>query len=1143
MTRRARFSSPQSTVSESILVALLAGTLALSGCSGSDGAQGPPGPPGGGEVTETELGKDEDAPGVNVEILSVDGASGANGTFQVGNSISVTFALTKDDGSAWMLSEMTTARMMVSGPSFNYQRVLPRVNDVATASVENADGSFTYTFADPIPATYAAPIGDSPTFGAGDGELTGQALLSGTYTVGGYFSWSYTVEDEPFRDVGNAEKDFLFGGAAALESREVVKQENCNQCHQTLQAHGFGERRDVKLCLLCHTAGSEDGNDPDVAGGTPGTTLSFKVMIHKIHNGEHLPSVLGVATNADGSRNYSATPTPYVITEPPDVTDFSEVAFPVWPNLNVAMPRDLGYSALTSSQKTQEDEIRRGVTDCSKCHGDPDGAGPLTAPAQGAVAYAQPSRQACGACHDDIPWTGPYTANDQTMPAQSTDSACIQCHTVSGTALAVQEAHLHPLHNDTLNPGVNFIGTSMSGGTGAGGNFQAGDRPSITFALQDDAGADIPLASLNAASAVVVGPTSNRQVVMPYSGPNNVSISPFDFAGRLASGSTTNKGTMSRILFTGVPVSEILTVELTSATAFGVTGSVSGSLGASALPASPSTNPSGSSISAIDLSSSAMAETVTVAFLGALDFTVTGSVLGAMGGGELPAATSASMRFTSTNGDLSFTLSVGTTQFASGNNIYLTIYNGAAANPVLFALTAGRTSFAATDRFYYELVAPAASYTIPVPMDLAPEYLGDGNGAAGQTLTAGNLPVYFGRQTLNEVTAVAARTTLSAAAQALDRYVDVVSTASFAVNDNCVLEGAAGLGAREYVQVGYVDGTTRLWFRTPLRYAHAVGATADEPTLTFRQEGAANRYTLTPATGVVTSVVAFGAGNGIVMTYRTEGRFGYLRHSGDALQASYPPPHNESPALGQDWGEWKGLTFEDGTYTASVWGARSIFLGLFGEVQTYQAASTGANVDFLYGATATTIEPYGFISSSENCYACHSEMLFHGGGRSGFDTCLLCHGVAGAEDWAQYNPPTTNPTAPYNGVTINYRTMLHKIHRGSDLANASTYTVYGNGASTNTYGEVEFPAMPNGVKNCTKCHGTANAWMQPSDRTHSTEQSVPTRSWRAVCNACHDSDAVTAHIDAQTAPSGYESCEICHGPGQEWSVEIVHKSR
>ena len=82
------------------------------------------------------------------------------------------------------------------------------------------------------------------------------------------------------------------------------------------------------------------------------------------------------------------------------------------------------------------------------------------------------------------------------------------------------------------------------------------------------------------------------------------------------------------------------------------------------------------------------------------------------------------------------------------------------------------------------------------------------------------------------------------------------------------------------------------------------------------------------------------------------------------------------------------------------------------------------------------------------------------------------------------------------GVTVNFRTMLHKIHMGEELTNASTYTVVGFGSAAypnnftpQNYGEVVFPALPSGVENCTKCHGAANtAWHQPSDRNHPTEQ-------------------------------------------------------
>jgi hypothetical protein len=46
-----------------------------------------------------------------------------------------------------------------------------------------------------------------------------------------------------------------------------------------------------------------------------------------------------------------------------------------------------------------------------------------------------------------------------------------------------------------------------------------------------------------------------------------------------------------------------------------------------------------------------------------------------------------------------------------------------------------------------------------------------------------------------------------------------------------------------------------------------------------------------------------------------------------------------------------------------------------------------------------------------------------------------------------------------------------------------------------------------------------------------------------VCGACHDSDAAAAHIDVQTSTHGAESCAVCHGPGKEWNVALVHKTR
>jgi OmcA/MtrC family decaheme c-type cytochrome len=243
----------------------------------------------------------------------------------------------------------------------------------------------------------------------------------------------------------------------------------------------------------------------------------------------------------------------------------------------------------------------------------------------------------------------------------------------------------------------------------------------------------------------------------------------------------------------------------------------------------------------------------------------------------------------------------------------------------------------------------------------------------------------------------------------------------------------------------------------------------------------------------------------------------------------------------------RALPIADGTYTLGMWAAINRVVTLWGETNTYRGTSPPSDADFLVGS-ATTLEPYALISSAANCNNCHNDLYFHGGGRRGFDTCVLCHGTAGAEDRPRYvaaNAPATTQ------LSINFREMLHKIHRGEELDHASTYTVVGFGSTAYpnnfglaSYGEVVFPTMPAGVKQCTTCHGTLNtAWIEPSARTHPAGQLLPTRAWRAACGSCHDSDAAQAHIDSQTSPSGAEACAVCHDPDGLFNVELMHKVR
>lgn len=938
----------------------LAAGACLEGNAGPRGRQGEPGSSGGGG----NLDRWDDLPGLVIQILEVSGASGADGTFRAGDRIRVRFRIQNRAGENLALGDLDAGSIYVSGPSFNYQRVLPRQQDLIAASERVGGGTYAYTFAAAIPATYPAPYNDTPTFGAADGELQGQALLAGTYTVGIEAYKDYDVEGEEFRDAGNATRDFLFGGAAALEPREVVKMDNCNRCHRDLHVHS-DRRRDVRNCVLCHTAGAEDGNDPGLAGGTPGVTIDFRVMIHKIHNARSLPSVLGVATNPDGTRNYAATPQPLIYTDPPDeMVDFSEHIFPQWPNLNIAMPRDQGYSALGSTERGLEDTIRMGATACDACHGDPDGAGPLTAPAQGGLAYSQPSRKACGACHDDINWDYPYTANGQTMPAGST--ACILCHPASGLPLSPQDAHLHPLLDAGFNPGLNVNLTAVT--PEAGLTLDPGEKVAVTFSITDDSGADVNPTSLGSLAFVLNGPITNRNL----------------------------------IAYVNIPKEK--------------------------------------------------------------------------------------------------------------------------------------------------LGATASSYTVNLPEPELLEFVGTaGNDGAIESFFTARFPHWNVGNSLTAVyerTATGIGTTLTADAAADQFYVDVLNSAGFA-RDNYVVLDDGVLGLEEYRQIALVDGN-RLWFKTPysygfetgLRNGHLAGASIAVVTLTAQVAG--TDYTLNAATGQITEVAAnsFLAGNDIVCTYTTD----------FVLPAAFPPALNDSPDLDETWAKWAGLPIADGTYTIGILASRTLGLALYGETTNYPITTPPATMDFLVGG-ATTLDTYGLVSDSgAACYTCHRDMWFHGGGRRGFDACMLCHGTASSEDRPRYvagNAPDTTR------VLVEFRSMLHKIHKGEELAHADDWEVVGYGSAAwpnnfavHTYGEVEFPARREGVRNCTKCHGDGNvAWMEPSDRTHPTSAVLPTREWRTVCNSCHDSDEATAHIDIMTSAGGVESCEVCHHPGADLGVDVMHKTR
>ena len=879
-------------------------------------------------------------------------ANGVDGRAQVGDLLTVDFRLATAAGAPLELSTMARGAIMVSGPTFNYQRVIASQSDLIARSTKRAIGAYRYQFAVPMPAVYEPPYND--TTDSSEGELTGQALLAGTYTVGIELRKDYTVDDVTYRDPGDAAFDFLVGDATTIDPREVVTLANCNRCHGELRAHG-DNRSNLTNCLLCHTSGSEDRNVATAAGGTPGASVDFKVMIHKIHAGKHLPSVNGVSTNPDGTRNYADTPRPYELVGFNDtVHDYSHVALPAWPSLAVGMPRDTEYATLSSAEQSLENTMLASAVDCAACHGDPDGDGPLPAPAQGDLAYTQPTVASCNSCHDDWNPDFLYTANGQTMPAERDNATCKECHRPSGGPLDVRDAHTHPLTDSNFTRGLRFNIESVTDGSG-GTTFDPGDRVRISMTLKDRDGADVPATSLARMEVVLNGPTTSPNLV------HFIRVQP---------------------------------------------------------------EPLGS------------------------------------------------------GPDYAFNV---------------------------------------PQNYYYEPVGTSDGSLQTFSTSRAPHW--NVNGAA---------------TTLRLATGATSVATLAVEAPAAQNYVDLAAGggAGFADGDYILVEPTEP-SRREYLRVQRVDGD-RLWFGSlrsasyapAVRVAHAAGAllvkaeTEEIPTAS---------YVLDATTGLITETTEFGAGE-VIVSYTSE----------FVVPDRYPGTLNESPDLDQSWGDWVGLPLLSGTYNLGIYGELAlpftVTVGAQSQTTNYNEVAPAAVVPLLFGS-ATEVEQVARIDSADGCYRCHGDLQFHGNHRRGYDGCLLCHGVAGAEDAPQYvygNAPATP------GVTIDFRSMVHKIHAGKELDAGANYQVVGFGGNPHSYEEVGYPLTPGGVANCTSCHGqNSTAWVVPLSRVH-PNATLPSRDWRAACNACHDSAAERAHIDANTSPTGEEACAICHGMGEAEDVRTVH---
>jgi len=196
------------------------------------------------------------------------------------------------------------------------------------------------------------------------------------------------------------------------------------------------------------------------------------------------------------------------------------------------------------------------------------------------------------------------------------------------------------------------------------------------------------------------------------------------------------------------------------------------------------------------------------------------------------------------------------------------------------------------------------------------------------------------------------------------------------------------------------------------------------------------------------------------------------------------------------------------------------------------------------------------------CGSCHGEFSkdfsVHGGSRNQVEYCVLCHNP-NASDADRRDRDPAQVAAGALTATIDFKVLIHKIHRGENLEQ-KPYIVYGFGSGSPGYSIHDFSEVlfPGDLRICESCHVEGSQLIPPYPGTAlptlrtqldpATGAAVPadpprTEPITSVCTACHDSDAAIAHAQTQTAPDGAEACAVCHAEGRDEAVSAVHAGR
>lgn len=312
-----------------------------------------------------------------------------------------------------------------STSTFNNQSAIQAAVDSGGTWAKVADGQYTYTFKTKAPAGYDA------TAVHAIGVYANRVLTD--FGMGTYLS------DDVYYFVPST-------GAKVGNPRQIIMTATCQKCHgPNFGHHGLSGRTSLQMCDLCHT--------PQTTDPSSGNTVDFKVLIHKIHSGSSLPSVV-----AGGK---------FFIGAPPNASDFSTVAFP---------------SPLNK---------------CEVCHDQNSGASLANA------YYTRPSRAACGSCHDNVNFATGQNHSGANLP-QFDDNLCNTCHIPQGEFdfdASIKGAHVVQQESSMLT-GIKWSINKVDNGS-------AGNAPTVTFTLQDKNGNPLQPSDFARLAITMAGPTTD----------------------------------------------------------------------------------------------------------------------------------------------------------------------------------------------------------------------------------------------------------------------------------------------------------------------------------------------------------------------------------------------------------------------------------------------------------------------------------------------------------------------------------------------------------------------------------------------------------------------------------------------------------